>query len=160
MTCQNDHIIAALIRFLHNQNNMADKGFISIYSSTVPQFSHGMHSITEGSQSKNSNKAGTWRKKLMQRSQRSSAYWLVQYFLQHPRPSEQEWNQHSKPGPPLSIISQENAPQHNLVGRFLHWGSCFPNEPSRHKTNQNNCLCDIPNPENSRHLITRNGGPL
>jgi hypothetical protein len=33
--------------------------------------------ITEGSQSRNSSKTGTWRQKLMQRPWRDAAYWLA-----------------------------------------------------------------------------------
>jgi hypothetical protein len=41
--------------------------------------------ITEGSQDRNSSRAGTWRQKLMHRPWRGAAYWLVQLaFLQTP----------------------------------------------------------------------------
>jgi hypothetical protein len=35
------------------------------------------YSITEGSQERNSNRIGTWRQELMQRSCKVAAYWLV-----------------------------------------------------------------------------------
>ena len=34
--------------------------------------------ITEGSQDRNSNRAGTWRQELMQRPWKGAAYWLAQ----------------------------------------------------------------------------------
>jgi hypothetical protein len=34
--------------------------------------------ITEGSQDRNSNRAGTWRQELMQRPWRGAAHWLAQ----------------------------------------------------------------------------------
>ena len=37
--------------------------------------------ITEGSQDRNSNRAGTWRQELMQRSWRNAAYWLAHHDL-------------------------------------------------------------------------------
>ena len=48
--------------------------------------------ITEGSQDRNSNKAGTWRQELMQRPWKGAAYWLAPHGL-------------------LSLLS--NRPQHN-----------------------------------------------
>ena len=37
--------------------------------------------ITEGSQDRNSNKAGTWRQELMERPWRNAAYWLAPHGL-------------------------------------------------------------------------------
>ena len=37
--------------------------------------------ITEGSQDRNSSRAGTWRQELLQRLWRDAAYWLVHYGL-------------------------------------------------------------------------------
>lgn len=47
------------------------KEFISL---TVP---HSKQFIIKYSESRNSNRAGCWRQELMQRQQRSVAYWLV-----------------------------------------------------------------------------------
>jgi hypothetical protein len=38
-------------------------------------------SITEGSQNRNCNRAGTWRQELMQKPWRGAAYWLVPHGL-------------------------------------------------------------------------------
>jgi hypothetical protein len=39
--------------------------------------------ITEGSQDRNSNRAGTWRQELMERLWKDAAYWLAPHDLLH-----------------------------------------------------------------------------
>jgi hypothetical protein len=52
----------------HNQSNLGRKGLLA-YTSTVLF-------IIEGSQDRNSDRAGSWRQELMQTSWRDAAYWL------------------------------------------------------------------------------------
>ena len=53
----------------HDQNNLERKGLIWL---TLPSLF-----ITEGSQDRNSSRAGIWRQELMQRPWRGAAYWLT-----------------------------------------------------------------------------------
>jgi len=50
----------------HDQSKLGRKGFVPL------QFIQ--HCVTEGSQDRNSNRAGTWRQELMQRLWRGAAY--------------------------------------------------------------------------------------
>jgi len=64
--------------------------------------------ITEGSQERNSNRAGAHRQELMQRPQKGAAYWLASLacsacFLIEPRATS------SGMGLPTSVINEENA---------------------------------------------------
>ena len=65
--------------------------------------------ITEGSQNRNSNRAGTWRQELMQSPQRGAAYWLVLCallnLLPYKNPGPRGSTTHNGLGPPPSIIA-------------------------------------------------------
>ena len=84
------------------KNNLGKNGLIVVYSSTS-QF------VTEGSEGRNSNRAGTWKQELMQRPRRSSAYWLTPSGSQDHLP--RGGTAYNGLVVPISIINQENALQ-------------------------------------------------
>jgi hypothetical protein len=57
-----------------HHDQVGEEGVYSVYTS-ISLF------IIEGSQDRNSSRAGTWRQELMQRSWRDAAYWLVPHGL-------------------------------------------------------------------------------
>ena len=54
----------------HDQKQVGKERVYSVHTSTSL-------SITEGSRDRNSNKVGTWRQELVQRTQKDAAYWLA-----------------------------------------------------------------------------------
>jgi hypothetical protein len=56
------------------KREVGEERVYSAYTSTL-------RFTTEGSQDRNSNRAGTWRQELMQRPWRDAAYWLASHGL-------------------------------------------------------------------------------
>jgi hypothetical protein len=81
--------------------------------------------ITKGNQDRNSNRAGTWRRELMQRPWRDAAYWLDSpglLSLLSYRTQDHHWprdgSTHNGLGPPFLITNWENALQLDLMEAF------------------------------------------
>ena len=80
--------------------------------------------ITEGSQDRNSSRAGSWKQELMKRSWMDAAYWLLSHDLLKP-PSYRTQDQqprdgtiHHGLGPPPLITKWENALKLDLIEVF------------------------------------------
>ena len=122
--CLNYCSVAASVRVTitvmkpHDQKQLREERVSS--ASTSPSLF-----ITEGSQGRNPNTAGTWRQELMQRPWRGGAYWFAHpAFLQNPAPPAQGCATKSVLSPLPSItknISYRLAYSLILWRRFLNW---------------------------------------
>jgi hypothetical protein len=66
-------VTIAVIKY-HDKKQVGERKVYLLYT-FVSMF------VTTGNQDRNSNRAGTWRQKLMQRPRRGAAYWLALHSL-------------------------------------------------------------------------------